>query len=164
MKCIKVTIASTCLAYSLLVPSVSAQANQPVVAMNFLTHTQVVIQGARIVSVKNKQTGEPAHLIPLSEQMAPDVNYTSRSLMSERLYLSRANEFEVESERYNQFPNARVFVKRTTESGLLEVINYEEITSDERFTINVDDDIRVVIDNAIIEPTYSGEIAIDVIY
>ena len=181
MKC---NIASTFLVYSLLVTSANAQTNQKAyseefysssptiqkqknsdkaaIAMNYLVHTQVVVQGARIVSVKNKQTGEPARLMPLSEQMAQDVSYASRSLMSEKLYLSSASEFEVEAERYKQFPKARVFAKRTTESGTLEVINYEEITSDERFVIEVNGDVRVVIDSTIVEPTYSGETAVSV--
>lgn len=142
--------------------NVKGNSNKAAITMNSLVHTQVVVQGARIVSVKNKQTDEPARLMPLSEQMAQDVSYVSRSLMSEKLYLSRASEFEVEIERYKQFPNARVFVKRTTESGTLEVINYEEITSDERFVIKVNSDVRAVIDNTIVEPTYSGETAVAV--
>jgi hypothetical protein len=145
--------------------SVKADSNKAVVAMNSLSHTQVVVQGARVVSVINKQTEEPAHLIPLAEQMAQDVSYVSRSIMSEKLYLSQTSEFEVEIERYKQFPNTRVFVKHTTENGTVEVINYEEISSDsERFVIKVNSDthIETAIDNTVIEPTYVGEITVAV--
>ena len=92
-------------------------------------HISITIIGGKLLKITDTQTQNEVILNPILGKLEQDKPYLKDDLLITEFLLSKNSIYEIEFQKYQQYPAFEVYVKIPNDNGQVEIINYENLAT-----------------------------------
>lgn len=94
-------------------------------------HISITIIGGKLLKVTDKESQKEVILNPILARLEKDKGYLIDDLLITEFLLPKNSIYEIEFQKYKQYPAFEVYVKIPSDDGQVEIINYENIATNQ---------------------------------
>lgn len=98
---------------------------------SYPNHILITIIGGKLLKVIDTQTNKEIILNPIMGILAEDKGYLKDNLLITEFLLPKNSIYQIEVQKYKQYPVFEIYAKIPNDSGKVEIINYENLATNQ---------------------------------
>ncbi len=105
--------------------------NNDTFAYLYPNHISITIVGGKLVKITDTQTQKEILLNPIAGQLEQNKAYLKDNMLITKFLLPKSSIYKIELQKYKQYPAFEVYAKIPTDDGKVEIINYENLATNQ---------------------------------